>query len=230
MISLSKSEPNKMDCSKVKNNLDKIKSNLANNCQLITVSKYRTIEEINCSYDAGQRAFAENRVQALVERKDQLPADIEWHLIGNLQRNKVKYLAPFIHLIHSVDSFKLLKEINKQAMSHDRVIDCLLQVHIAKEETKFGLNPTELIALLKNEDWRNLSNVRIVGLMAMATNTDNEKIINQEFGEAQILLKEAQTIVNNPDFKELSIGMTGDYLLAQNFGSTLVRIGSGVFD
>jgi pyridoxal phosphate enzyme (YggS family) len=216
---------------KIKNNLDSIQGQLTAKCKLVIVSKFRTIDEIQCAYDIGHRTFAENRVQALLDRKAQLPDDIEWHLIGHLQRNKVKFIAPFIQMIHAVDSFKLLREINNQAAKHNRVIPCLIQVHIAQEESKFGLSPAALVAFFKNEEWHNLPNIQISGLMAMATLTDNSKQIEKEFNQVQQLFLDTKAQYNDqlPHFTELSIGMSSDYLLAQKYGSTMVRIGSAVF-
>lgn len=200
--------------------------------QLIVVSKYRSIAEIQEAYDAGHRVFAENRVQALLERKESLPADIQWHLIGHLQTNKVKFIAPFVRMIHSVDSLKLLVEIDKQAEKNNRVIDCLLQVHIAQEETKFGFSPEELMAFLKEGNWQQFKNVRICGLMAMASLTESTGQITQEFELVRALFAEAKQsyFSSAPEFKELSIGMSSDYAIAAQHGSTMVRIGSAVFE
>lgn len=220
------------DCAKIKNNLKKIQEQLNPNCDLVVVSKFRTLEEINCAFDAGHRVFAENRVQALLERKEQLPQEIQWHLIGHLQRNKVKHIAPFIKMIHAVDSLKLLREINKQAANHKRIIPCLMQVHIAQEDTKFGLSPDELIAFFKQKPWLDLPNIQLAGLMAMASLTEEKAQIEKEFGQVQQLytdIKKAYS-ADLPQFDTLSIGMSSDYLIAQNFGSTHVRIGSAVFN
>ncbi len=199
--------------------------------ELIAVSKTKSIEEILEAYQAGQRVFGENQVQELVEKQEQLPKDIQWHLIGHLQSNKVKYIASFIHLIHSVDSFKLLQEINKQALKNNRVIDCLLQVYIADEETKFGLGYDELIELLRSEELVELKNIRIVGLMGIATNTDKERQIKEEFKELVVLFDGIkQSFFRKDDyFKEKSIGMSSDYKIAIECGSTMVRIGSTIF-
>lgn len=199
--------------------------------KLIAVSKTKSIEEITEAYQAGQRDFGENQVQELLEKEAQLPKDINWHLIGHLQTNKVKSIAPFISMIHSVDSLKLLQEINKQALKNNRVIDCLLQIYIADEDTKFGLGFDEVIELLRSEEFAELKNVRIVGLMGIATNTENPKLISEEFYELKTLFKGIkQTYFRKDDsFKELSMGMSSDYKIAIEQGSTMVRLGSTIF-
>ncbi|MBC9931956.1 YggS family pyridoxal phosphate-dependent enzyme [Chitinophaga qingshengii] len=201
--------------------------------QLVAVSKTKPLEDIEAFYAAGQRIFGENYVQELVEKQAALPADIQWHFIGHLQSNKVKYLAPFVHTIHAVDSLKLLQEINKQAAKHQRVINCLLQVHIAAEETKFGMDEQELQQLLSwwNNHQSELTHVRIAGLMGMATNTDNETQVRQEFHQLHQLFGSVKTTFFNTQdyFRELSIGMSADYTIALEEGSTMVRIGSLLF-
>lgn len=199
--------------------------------ELIAVSKTKSDEEIMEAYDAGQRIFAENHVKELVDKYERLPKDIVWHLVGHLQSNKVKYIAPFIQLIHSVDSLKLLQEIDKQALKSNRVIDCLLQVYIADEETKYGLGYDELIELFRSDEFQALKNVRIVGLMGIATNTDSERQINEEFKELSVLFSGIkQSFFRNQDsFKEISMGMSSDYKLAIENGSTMVRLGSTIF-
>lgn len=199
--------------------------------KLIAVSKTKPQEEILEAYHAGQRAFGENIVQELVEKQAALPKDIEWHLIGHLQSNKVKYIAPFVSLIHSADSLKLLKEINKQALKHQRVIDCLLQVHIAAEDTKFGLDHADLIELLRAEALEELKNIRITGLMGIATNTSNEKVVKDEFYELKTLFDGIKRSFFNDVtyFDTLSMGMSADYKIAVEQGSTMVRLGSTVF-
>ena len=199
--------------------------------KFIAVSKTKPLESIQEAYDAGQRVFGENHVQELVEKAEALPKDIEWHLIGHLQSNKVKYIAPFVSLIHSVDSLKLAQEINKQGLKNNRVIDCLLQVYIADEETKFGLGYDELIELLRSEEFANLTHCRIVGLMGIATNTDSQRQINEEFRELTVLFNGIkQSYFRQAEyFKEISMGMSSDYELAIENGSTMIRIGSTIF-
>ena len=199
--------------------------------KLIAVSKTKPLESIQEAYDAGQRVFGENHVQELVEKAEALPKDIEWHLIGHLQSNKVKYIAPFVSLIHSVDSLKLAQEINKQGLKNNRVIDCLLQVYIADEETKYGLGYDELIELLRSEEFTNLTHCRIVGLMGIATNTDSQRQINEEFREMAVLFNGIkQSYFRQAEyFKEISMGMSSDYELAIENGSTMIRIGSTIF-
>lgn len=212
-------------------NLQKIRATLKPDVRLVAVSKYHPVEALQEAYDTGQRIFGENHVQELVAKEEVLPKDIEWHFIGHLQTNKVKYIARFVSLIHSVDSVKLLKEINKQAEKCGRTIDVLLQIHVAKEETKFGFTPEEVVQMLAEEEWKTCSHVRIVGLMAMATNTDNEAQITEEFETVRQLSDTLKGgfFADNPSFKEISMGMSGDYLIAQEHGSTMVRIGSQIF-
>lgn len=199
--------------------------------KLIAVSKTKSQAEIQEAYDAGQRVFGENQVQELVDKYEALPKDIEWHLIGHLQTNKVKYIAPFISFIHSVDSLKLLQEIDKQAAKNKRVIDCLLQIYIADEDTKFGLGHDEAIELLRSDEFAALKNVRIVGVMGIATNTENEKHIKEEFYELNTFFHglKMSFFRKDPSFKEISMGMSSDYKLAIEEGSTMVRIGSTIF-
>ncbi len=199
--------------------------------QLIAISKTKPNADILEAYNAGQRAFGENQVQELVAKYEELPKDIEWHLVGHLQTNKVKYIAPFVHLIHSVDSLKVLEEINKHALKNNRVIDCLLQVFIADEDTKFGLDHAELIELLRDEGFQNLKNIRIRGLMGIATNTENERIVKEEFYELKMLFDgvKATYFRKEASFDTLSMGMSSDYTLAIEQGSTMVRLGSTIF-
>lgn len=201
------------------------------NVTLVAVSKTKPVEDIQEAYDAGQRVFGENTVQELLEKHEQLPKDIEWHLIGHLQTNKVKYIAPFISLVQSVDSLKLLQEINKQALKNQRTIDCLLQIYIADEETKFGLQFDEVIELLRSAEFSEMENIRITGVMGIATNTENPKKIKEEFYELYTFFKGLkQSFFNNNDvFKEVSMGMSADYKLAIEQGSTMIRLGSTVF-
>ena len=211
----------------ISENLIKIKETLPKNISLVAVSKTKPIEAIQEAYNVGHRIFGENRIQEMVEKYEALPKDIHWHMIGHLQRNKVKYMAHFVDLIHGVDSFKTLKEIDKQAQKHDRVINCLLQVRIAKEETKFGLSFSEIENILSSHDLENLSNIKITGLMAMASFTENKIQIKTEFNNLSSLFKQLQS--QYPNLQTLSIGMSGDYRLAIESGSTMVRIGSIIF-
>lgn len=221
---------------RITENIRRIQDDLPPSTQLIVVSKYRTIEEIEQCYQAGIRVMAENRVQALLERREVLPKDIHWHLIGHLQTNKVKYIAEFISMIHSVDSLKLLLEINRYGIQFNRKIPVLIQVHIAQEESKFGLSPSDLqdffnsVQALLNEN--TLQGVEICGLMSMATFTDNTDQIRTEFNEIKILFDRIKSdyFSTTDSFKELSIGMSGDYKIAIEFGSTLVRVGTAVFE
>lgn len=205
---------------------------LPHGAQLVAVSKMKPASDIQELYNAGQRIFGENYVQELTQKQPILPPDIQWHFIGHLQTNKVKYIAPFVSMIHAVDSLRLLQEINKQAAKHNRVIDCLLQVHIAEEETKFGLDGAELESLVSEwQQQEGRGNVRIAGLMGMATNTDNEAQIRKEFRQLKELHGHIKSrfFAEEDSFRELSMGMSGDYLLALEEGSTLVRIGSLLF-
>lgn len=215
----------------IANNYLKIGLQIANRAQLIAVSKYQPNEAIMEAYNVGCKVFGENKVQELVQKHATLPADIEWHLIGHLQSNKVKYIAPFVAYIHSVDSYKLLKTIDKEAERCNRVIPCLLQMHIAEEETKFGLDYQELIELIENFQTDNLQNVQIVGLMGMATFTENMEQVAKEFAGLKRMfsaIKEKYFNSKN-EFNQISMGMSGDYLLAIDNGSTMVRVGTGIF-
>ena len=198
---------------------------------LLAVSKTKPAEDIQQAYDAGQRIFGENQVQELVDKYEQLPKDIEWHLIGHLQSNKVKYIAPFISMIQSVDSLKLLQEINKHALKHGRVINCLLQIYIADEETKFGLGFDEAIELLRSDEFAELKNIRVRGLMGIATNTDKEKQIGEEYYELDMFFKgiKQSFFRKEKSFDTLSMGMSSDYKIAIEKGSTMVRLGSTIF-
>jgi pyridoxal phosphate enzyme (YggS family) len=213
-------------------NISAIKKEIGiRNVKLIAVSKTKPVESILEAYEAGHRLFGENMVQELVEKHEKLPKDIEWHLIGHLQTNKVKYIAPFINLIHSVDSLKLIQEINKQALKHDRIIDCLLQLEIADEETKFGMDMAEAIEFLRSKEFQELKNVRICGVMGIATLTDNPKMTTEEFYELKTFFNGLKDTFfrKDPAFKEISMGMSGDYKLAIEEGSTLIRLGSTIF-
>lgn len=215
----------------IKERLRAIQQNLPETCQLIVVSKYRTREEILEVYNCGQRIFAENRVQNLVERKNELPDDIQWHLIGQLQTNKVKYIAPFVSMIHSLDSLKLALEIQKQAEKHQRVIPCLIQLHVAQEDTKSGLSPDELDDFLSAPSWADMDRVKICGVMSMATFTADTNQVRNEFRQTQEVFKRLKSTYfnNNPDFRHISMGMSNDYSIAVEEGSTMIRIGSLVF-
>lgn len=214
----------------VKSNIKLINDGLQPECKLIAVSKTQPIEKLMEAYEAGQRIFGENKVQELESKHEALPKDIEWHMIGHLQSNKVKYIAPFISLIHSVDSIKLLEEINKQAKKNNRIISCLLQVYIAQEETKFGFNETEVINLLSNFPSQ-FTHIKIVGLMGMATLTEDNEQIRKEFKNLKSLFEKIknQPKKNQIQMKELSMGMSSDYKIAAEEGSTFVRIGTSIF-
>jgi pyridoxal phosphate enzyme (YggS family) len=200
------------------------------NVTLVAVSKTKPVTDIQALYDMGQRDFGENYVQELVEKQPQLPADIRWHFIGHLQSNKVKYIASFVHLIHGVDSVKLLKEINKQSAKHNRVIEVLLQVHIAKEETKFGLDSAELDQLLHSPELPELTNIRIIGLMGMASFSDDMELVRSEFKSLKALFDNHSSLSTvNCQLSTLSMGMSGDYQIAIEEGSNMVRIGSLLF-
>lgn len=208
---------------KIKKNLYSIKKTIPSNISLIAVSKTKPNIDILSAYNAGQRSFGENKVQELTKKQEELPNDIKWHMIGHLQSNKVKYIAPFVSLIHAVDSFKLIKEINKRAEQNNRIIDCLLQVQIATENTKFGFEINEIENVIKESN--KFKNVNIKGLMGMATFTKDTEQINTEFKKINLLFKKVKTNTINI----LSIGMSGDYKLAINHGSTMIRIGSAIF-
>lgn len=216
----------------IADNINNLKSQTAGqNVTLVAVSKTKTVAEVMEAYQAGQRVFGENMVQELVEKHEQLPADIAWHLIGHLQSNKVKYVAPFIAMIQSVDSLKLLQEINKQALKSNRIIDCLLQIYIADEETKFGLGFDEAIELLRADEFSALKNIRIRGVMGIATNTDREKQLKDEFYELKTFfdgLKQSFFRKDN-SFDTISMGMSSDYEIAIEQGSNMIRVGSTIF-
>nr|WP_294936856.1 YggS family pyridoxal phosphate-dependent enzyme [uncultured Flavobacterium sp.] len=211
----------------IQSNLQHIKATLPAHVTLVAVSKTKPVSELMEAYKAGQRIFGENKIQEMTGKWEQMPKDIEWHMIGHVQTNKVKYMAEYVSLIHGVDSLKLLMEINKQAEKHNRVIDCLLQVYIAEEESKFGFDDTELNELIAYEDFKNLKNVRVIGLMGMATFTENQEQIKKEFTHLKSVFDTLS--LENPQFTVLSMGMSGDYQLAIECGSTMVRIGSSIF-
>jgi pyridoxal phosphate enzyme (YggS family) len=208
----------------------KIKSTLPENTTLVAVSKTKPIPNLMEAYNAGQRIFGENKIQEMAEKWEAMPNDIEWHMIGHVQTNKVKYMAPFVSLIHGVDSLKLLNEINKQARKNNRIIDCLLQIYIAEEETKFGLDEKELNEILTSESFQDMKNIRITGLMGMATFTDNQNQIKKEFTNLKSIFDKLQILnTKNCQLNTISMGMSGDYQLAIACGSTMVRIGSSIF-
>ena len=215
----------------VKKNIQNILSELPENVQLVAVSKTKPIEMIQEAYDAGQRVFGENRAQELAEKAESLPEDIQWHMIGHLQRNKVKYIAPHVNMIHSIDSPRLLKEVNKQAKKCDRTIDVLLQFHIAREESKFGFALEEVIDLLEDENFPKMENINVRGVMGMATFTENEEKVSEEFQALNnyFLVLQSRFFKFNDQFNIISMGMTNDYKIAIEEGSNMVRIGSAIF-
>ena len=215
----------------IANRIKEITSTLPATVSLIAVSKTKPVSDLQEAYDAGQRAFGENKVQELVDKYEVLPKDIEWHLIGHLQTNKVKYIAPFVHLIHAVDSLKLLVEINKQAEKNERKIDVLLQFHIAQEETKFGLSIEEAQELIGSDAFQSCKHIRVVGVMGMASFVDDEQQIHREFQTLKGIFEELRSsnFKDHSYFKEISMGMSGDYQIAMEEGSTMIRVGSSIF-
>jgi pyridoxal phosphate enzyme (YggS family) len=213
----------------IQNNLRSIQATLPQNVTLVAVSKTKPVSDLMEAYEAGQRIFGENKIQEMTDKWEAMPKDIQWQMIGHVQTNKVKYMAPFVSLIHGVDSLKLLQEINKQAAKNNRIIDCLLQVYIAEEESKFGLDEEELSEVLKHvqQDKNEMNHIRIVGLMGMATFTNNQSQIKKEFSRLKIIFD--SIAIHNSQFTILSMGMSGDYELAIECGSTMVRIGSSIF-
>ena len=209
----------------IKKQINLIKAQIGKNVCLVAVSKTKTELKIKEAYDSGQRVFGENKVQELVSKQNNLPKDINWHMIGHLQRNKVKYIAPFIKLIHGVDNMKLLKEIDKQARKNERIIDCLIQIKISNEESKFGIDYNEANGWLKSDILLNFKNIRITGFMGMASNTNNELILSKEFST----LNNFFNMYENKNLKTLSMGMSNDYLLAIKNGSNMIRVGSNIF-
>ena len=208
-------------------NLTKIKSSLPNHVTLVAVSKTKPIEAIMEAYNAGQRVFGENKIQEMVKKHEYMPKDIEWHMIGHVQRNKVKYMASFVSLIHGIENFKVLKEVNKQAIKHDRAIKCLLQIKIAKEDSKFGMTATEAKTILTSSELKTLKNVDVIGVMGMATFTDNQEQIKAEFNKLKLTFDDLKN--NHENLNVISMGMSGDYQLAISCGSNMVRIGSSIF-
>ena len=216
----------------IQSNLENIKSTLPKNVTLVAVSKTKPVSDLMQAYEAGQRIFGENKIQEMTEKWEQMPKDIQWHMIGHVQTNKVKFMAPFVSLIHGVDSLKLLQEINKQAQKNNRVIDCLLQMHIAEEETKFGLDEKELNDFLDfvQNNKEELQNIRVVGLMGMATFTDNQEQIKKEFTHLKTIFDKFQTLNTKiGKLTTLSMGMSGDYNVAIDCGSNMIRVGSSIF-
>ncbi len=214
----------------IQENLNNIKSIIPAHVTLVAVSKTKPVADLMEAYNAGQRIFGENKIQEMTEKWEQMPKDIQWHMIGHVQTNKVKYMAQYVSLIHGVDSLKLLQEINKQAAKHNRVIDCLLQIHIAEEEAKFGLNEQELNELLNTKEFKSLQKIKIIGLMGMATFTDNQSQIKKEFQNLKTIFDKHKVLkTEHCQLNTLSMGMSNDYKLAIKCGSTMVRIGSSIF-
>ncbi|MCD2259255.1 YggS family pyridoxal phosphate-dependent enzyme [Psychroserpens luteolus] len=211
----------------IQDNLNKINSQLPEHVTLVAVSKTKPVSDLMEAYNAGQRIFGENKIQEMVEKYEQMPNDIEWHMIGHVQRNKVKYMAEFVHLIHGIDSLKLLKEVDKQAKKYDRIINCLLQIKIAKEDSKFGMSLSHAKELLRSEEFSQLNNVNISGVMGMATFTTNNSQIEQEFKRLKTTFDELKSIQHSIEI--ISMGMSGDYQLAIDCGSTMIRVGSSIF-
>lgn len=211
----------------IKENLLQIQSTIPEHVTLVAVSKTKPVSDLMEAYEAGQRLFGENKIQEMTEKWEQMPKDIQWHMIGHLQTNKVKYMAEYVSLVHGVDSLKLLQQINKHAAKHHRIIDCLLQVYIAEEESKFGLDEAELHAILDSEEYKSLQNIKVTGLMGMATFTDNKAQIKKEFQYLKSIFDNIR--IQHSQFTTLSMGMSGDYQLAIDCGSTMVRIGSSIF-
>jgi pyridoxal phosphate enzyme (YggS family) len=211
--------------------ITRLRKELPEGVSLLAISKYQPIEALQEAYDAGQRMFGENHIQEMAAKAASLPKDIQWHFTGHVQTNKIKYMAPFVNLIHAVDSFRLLREIDKHAAKHERCIDCLLQIHIAQEETKYGLTVDECRHLLSEEPWRELQHIRITGLMAMGSNTDDMEQVRSEFKQIKNLFDELKEkyFPDEPSFCQISEGMTDDYPIAIEEGSTIVRIGSMIF-
>lgn len=216
----------------IQNNLRSIQASIPENVTLVAVSKTKPVPDLMEAYEAGQRIFGENKIQEMTNKWEAMPKDIQWHMIGHVQTNKVKYMAPYVSLIHGVDSLKLLQEINKQAQKNNRVIDCLLQVYIAEEESKFGLDEEELSEVLKQvqHDKNELNHIRIVGLMGMATFTNNQIQVKKEFSRLKTIFDHYSTLNSkNCQLNILSMGMSGDYALSIECGSTMIRIGSSIF-
>ena len=215
---------------RIAQNLNTIKSSLPEKVTLVAVSKTKPLSDLMEAYNAGQRIFGENKVQEMVEKHEQMPKDIEWHMIGHLQRNKVKYMAEFVRLIHGVDNFKLLKEINKQAEKHHRIIDCLLQIKIASEDSKFGMTSDDALTIIQSEDFSELKYVKVTGVMGMSTFTNDKQQVRQEFNYLKSTFdKLKHTESDNCKLETISMGMSGDYNLAIECGSNMIRVGSSIF-
>lgn len=214
----------------VQENLNYIKSTLPKHVTLVAVSKTKPVSDLMEAYQAGQRVFGENKIQEMADKFEVMPKDVEWHMIGHVQRNKVKYMASFVSLIHGVDSIKLLEEINKQAKKNNRVINCLLQIKIASEDSKFGINSEEVSHIIQSDEFSKLKNIKITGLMGMATFTDNLKQVKQEFTSLKSIFNNLKNLkYDNCELQTISMGMSGDYELAIDCGSTMVRVGSSIF-
>jgi len=208
-------------------NLKKFNSELPKNVTLVAVSKTKPVSDLMEAYNAGQRVFGENKIQEMEAKWQEMPKDVQWHMIGHVQRNKVKYMAPFVSLIHAVDSLKLLKEINKEAKKNERIIECLLQIKIAEEDSKFGMDQGDAASLLASEDFKKFQNIKVIGLMGMATFTDDEKQVSEEFQTLKKIYDQFKA--QNSEFRILSMGMSGDYKIAIANGSNMIRVGSAIF-
>lgn len=215
----------------ISKNLEKVLKSIPENVKLVAVSKTKPVETILEAYNSGHKVFGENKVQELASKHEEMPKDIEWHMIGHLQRNKVKYIAPFVHLIHGVDSFRLLKEIDKQAKKFERKVNCLLQFHIAEEDTKFGFDMNEVLDMLNSEEYDGLTGIQICGVMGMGTFTDDMDQVRREFRNLKSIYESLKSdyFAQSNEFKEISMGMSADYEIAIEEGSTMVRIGSDIF-
>jgi len=214
----------------IQNNLQHIKAQLPDHVTLVAVSKTKPVSDLMEAYQAGQRIFGENKIQEMTNKHEEMPKDIEWHMIGHVQSNKVKYMAPFVNLIHGVDSIKLIKEINKQALKNNRIINCLLQIKIASEDSKFGLSPEDALSLITSDAFSALENIKIQGVMGMATFTNDENQVKQEFDLLKSTFKTLTKVnASNLNLETVSMGMSGDFKLAIECGSTMVRVGSSIF-
>lgn len=214
----------------IQSNLNTIKASLPEHVTLVAVSKTKPVPDLMEAYEAGQRIFGENKIQEMADKYEEMPKDIQWHMIGHVQSNKVKFMAPFVSLVHGVDSLKLLQEINKHALKNNRTIDCLLQIYIAEEESKFGLDENELNELLSSSEFKEMKNIRILGLMGMATFTEDQNQIEKEFTHLKSIFDSIKSLKSeNCNLNTISMGMSGDYKLAIECGSTMVRIGSSIF-